>query len=264
MARSGASKRFPIPWNRERFALRADSDLAQLALIRAGAGIGVYQVALARRDRQLMRVLPDLAASQRDTWITMHEDLRASPRSKTVFDALVACLLAHTGVAASLAMCVRVRGFEHACMTRAAVVAGRIAAAVGHDRSGEAAISCRPDPRSSTPHGCRRLGQATRDFHAVDWLSAISARWSKGMGARMGNARGGSTAGRGQQASHRPGLAVAWVRWGGTASGFLAVAEGPAAAGGFGLGGVFLHVFLRVVHFWGCYFPSGNSIARDR
>lgn len=38
---------------------------------------------------------------------------------------------------------------------------------------------------------------------------------------------------------------------------FLAVAEGPAAAGGFGLGGVFLHVFLRVVHF------RGNSISPD-
>jgi hypothetical protein len=44
-------------------------------------------------------VLPDQAAFQLDTWITMHEDLRASPRCKTVFDALVACLLAHTGAA---------------------------------------------------------------------------------------------------------------------------------------------------------------------
>ncbi len=56
-------------------------------------------MALARRDRQLVRVLPDQAAFQLDTWITMHEDLRASPRCKTVFDALVACLLAHTGAA---------------------------------------------------------------------------------------------------------------------------------------------------------------------
>lgn len=95
----GASKRFPIPWSRDRFALRADSDLAQLALIRAGAGIGVCQVALARRDKQLVRVLPEQAAFQLETWITMHEDLRASPRCKAVFDALVACLLAHTGAA---------------------------------------------------------------------------------------------------------------------------------------------------------------------
>ena len=93
-----ASKRFPIPsWNRDAFALRADSDLAQLALIRAGAGIGTCQAALARRDKALVRVLPDEVAFPLETWITMHEDLRASPRCKAVFDALVACLLAHTG-----------------------------------------------------------------------------------------------------------------------------------------------------------------------
>lgn len=93
-----ASKRFPIPsWNRDAFVLRADSDLAQLALIRAGAGIGVCQAALARRDKALVRVLPREVAFPLETWITMHEDLRASPRCKAVFDALVTCLLAHTG-----------------------------------------------------------------------------------------------------------------------------------------------------------------------
>ena len=57
------------------------------------------QVALARRDKQLVRLLPEQAAFKLETWITMHEDLRASPRCKAVFDALVACLLAHTGAA---------------------------------------------------------------------------------------------------------------------------------------------------------------------
>jgi DNA-binding transcriptional LysR family regulator len=42
------------------FALRTDSDLAQLALIRAGAGIGICQVGLAGATRReaLVRVLP--------------------------------------------------------------------------------------------------------------------------------------------------------------------------------------------------------------
>lgn len=93
----GAGKRLAVPWSRDSFALRADSDLAQLALIRAGAGIGFCQVALARRDRRLVPVLPDHVSFQLETWITMHEDLRASPRCKAVFDALVQCLLAHTG-----------------------------------------------------------------------------------------------------------------------------------------------------------------------
>lgn len=93
----GAGKRLAVPWSRDSFALRADSDLAQLALIRAGAGIGFCQVALARRDRRLAPVLPNHVSFQLETWITMHEDLRASPRCKAVFDALVQCLLAHTG-----------------------------------------------------------------------------------------------------------------------------------------------------------------------
>lgn len=92
-----ASKRVP-GWTREGLSLRSDSDLAQLALIRAGAGIGFCQSPLARRDANLVRVLPEHFSFQLDAWITMHEDLRNSPRCKVVFDALVQCLLAHTAI----------------------------------------------------------------------------------------------------------------------------------------------------------------------
>src|SRR6185369_8415816 len=44
--------------SRASFAFRADSDLAQLAALRTGYGIGVCQVAIARRDPALVRVLP--------------------------------------------------------------------------------------------------------------------------------------------------------------------------------------------------------------
>lgn len=74
---------------RSAFALSSDSDLAQLALIRAGAGIGGCQVQLARRDPRLRRVLPESFALKMDTWVTMHEDLRDSPRCRVMFDALV-------------------------------------------------------------------------------------------------------------------------------------------------------------------------------
>lgn len=74
------------------FALRADSDLAQLAAIRAGFGIGVCQVALAQREPRLLRVLPGAFSFQLDTWLAMHEDLRASPRCRATFDALAAGL----------------------------------------------------------------------------------------------------------------------------------------------------------------------------
>jgi DNA-binding transcriptional LysR family regulator len=74
---------------RSAFALRIDSDVAQLAAIRAGFGIGICQVPIAKRHPQLVRVLPDAFAIDLPVWIVMHEDLRSSPRCRTVFDALV-------------------------------------------------------------------------------------------------------------------------------------------------------------------------------
>ncbi|MEN3068634.1 LysR family transcriptional regulator [Uliginosibacterium sediminicola] len=88
---------YPI-WARENFALRCDSDLAQLALIRAGAGVGICQVGVARRDAQLVRLLPEALDIQLDTWVAMHADLRNSPRCRVTFDALV------SGLRAALAM----------------------------------------------------------------------------------------------------------------------------------------------------------------
>lgn len=76
-------------FDRSAFALRADSDLAQLAAIRAGFGIGMCQVPVARRDPLLVRVLADQVAVELGLWIVMHEDLRTSARCRAVFDALV-------------------------------------------------------------------------------------------------------------------------------------------------------------------------------
>jgi DNA-binding transcriptional LysR family regulator len=84
-------------WGREDFAIRTDSDLAQLALIRAGAGIGVCQAAIARRDDAIVRVLPKQFSLPLETWVTMHEDLRNSPRCRVTFDALVKGLQRHVG-----------------------------------------------------------------------------------------------------------------------------------------------------------------------
>jgi DNA-binding transcriptional LysR family regulator len=79
-------------FGRSDFAMSSDSDLAQLALIRAGAGVGACQVQLARQDTRLSRVLADAFSVGLDTWVTMHEDLRDSPRCRVTFDALVAGL----------------------------------------------------------------------------------------------------------------------------------------------------------------------------
>lgn len=83
-----ASKPFST-WRREAFAIRTDNNLAQLALIRFGAGIGVCQAAIARRDDSIVRLFPRQFSLQMDTWITMHENLRSSPRCRMTFDALV-------------------------------------------------------------------------------------------------------------------------------------------------------------------------------
>jgi DNA-binding transcriptional LysR family regulator len=82
-------------WRREAFAMRTDNNLAQLALIRSGAGIGVCQAAIARRDDSIVRLFPRHFSLQMETWITMHEDLRNSPRCRVAFDALVKGLQQH-------------------------------------------------------------------------------------------------------------------------------------------------------------------------
>lgn len=73
------------------FCFRSDDDLAQLAAVRAGVGIGVCQVPLASMRADLVRVLPQVAVPL-ETWVVMHEDQRRAQRVRLVFEALVAGL----------------------------------------------------------------------------------------------------------------------------------------------------------------------------
>ncbi|PKU24065.1 LysR family transcriptional regulator [Telmatospirillum siberiense] len=90
-----AAKSFP-DFQRDAFAISTDSDLAQLALIRAGAGIGICQVGLAKRDAALVRLFPDQFSLKMEIWVSMHEDLRNSPCCRITFDALAEGLRFHT------------------------------------------------------------------------------------------------------------------------------------------------------------------------
>ena len=83
-----------IPISSDLFALRTDSDLAQLAALRAGFGIGAAQVNIARRDPNLVAILPDRFGFDLPTWVVMHEDLKADRRMRLMFDHLVAGLTA--------------------------------------------------------------------------------------------------------------------------------------------------------------------------
>jgi DNA-binding transcriptional LysR family regulator len=79
------------PVNRETFTFRSDSDLAQLAAMRAGFGIGVCQDAMGHRFG-LARVMPNVTVFTLTTWVVMHENLKASRRMRLMFDHLVAGL----------------------------------------------------------------------------------------------------------------------------------------------------------------------------
>lgn len=80
---------------RDFFSLRTDSDMAQLEALRAGYGIGGCQDALARRDPNLVAVMPGALNLALDCWVVMHEDLRASRRVRLLFDHLAAELTAY-------------------------------------------------------------------------------------------------------------------------------------------------------------------------
>jgi DNA-binding transcriptional LysR family regulator len=71
------------------FAIRSNSHAAQLAAVKAGAGIGLIMAPVAARDPALIRVLPDIFDHMIEPWIITHEDLRHEPRIRIVFDALV-------------------------------------------------------------------------------------------------------------------------------------------------------------------------------
>jgi len=81
---------------RRHFVFRSDSDLAQLAALRAGIGIGGVQHGIARRDPGLVPVLPRVFAFELPIWLVLHEDLRASRRVGLLLDHLARELTAYT------------------------------------------------------------------------------------------------------------------------------------------------------------------------
>ncbi len=84
----------PFPVTRDMFAIRTDSDLAQIALLRAGVGLCPCQRSIAGRDPNLVPILVGQFAFTLDMWVVMHEDLKADRRLRALFDHLVAGLKA--------------------------------------------------------------------------------------------------------------------------------------------------------------------------
>jgi DNA-binding transcriptional LysR family regulator len=84
-----------IDITRELFALRTDSDIAQIAALRAGFGICGLQEPLAARDPDLVPVLQDQINFTLEVWVVMHEDLRSDRRARLMFDHLVESMTAY-------------------------------------------------------------------------------------------------------------------------------------------------------------------------
>jgi DNA-binding transcriptional LysR family regulator len=88
-ARSG------ITLERDMFALRSDNDLAQLAAIRAGYGIGGCQRQIAERDSELVAVLPNAVRMRLEMWLVMHPGQRQVARVRAVYEYLANRLAEH-------------------------------------------------------------------------------------------------------------------------------------------------------------------------
>lgn len=74
-----------LTFSPEAFALRTDSDWAQLAAVRAGLGIGGCQWGLARRDANLVPVLPHDLHFSMDMWLVTQVGLRKNQRVMALY-----------------------------------------------------------------------------------------------------------------------------------------------------------------------------------
>lgn len=73
---------------RDFFKVRCDDNLAYLALMRAGCGIGFAQRSLALADPQMEEVDLGFPLPTLPVWLTAHQAMRQSPRIRRVWDAL--------------------------------------------------------------------------------------------------------------------------------------------------------------------------------
>ncbi len=81
--------------HRDMFALKTDNDLAQMAALRAGFGLGGCQVGVAKRDPDLLPVLPESLTFSLDMWLLTHDSFRSNKRVMSLFRFLTDKLTAY-------------------------------------------------------------------------------------------------------------------------------------------------------------------------
>lgn len=80
--------------HRRSFPWRTDDQLAYLALVRAGAGIGFIARPVARAVGGLREVVPELGLEPLPMWLVSHRELRSSVRIQRVMEHLATALAA--------------------------------------------------------------------------------------------------------------------------------------------------------------------------
>jgi DNA-binding transcriptional LysR family regulator len=86
---------------REQFGFRCDNTAVQIAALQAGVGIGGYHVQLARRNPDLIRVLENEFRFEREMWLAVHRDARATRRIRLLLDFLATGLAGYVKQATS-------------------------------------------------------------------------------------------------------------------------------------------------------------------
>jgi DNA-binding transcriptional LysR family regulator len=76
-------------FTREDFPLRTDHMLAQINLLRAGAGVGATHLGLARHFPELVRVLADIPLPALEFWCVCHRDVQHNSRIRALMQHLI-------------------------------------------------------------------------------------------------------------------------------------------------------------------------------
>ena len=87
-----------IPLSRSAFKVRSDNHLVLWEALRAGAGIGFAQAPLVAMSPDLETCLEDMALPRLECYLTMHSDVRQSPRIRFVADYLYRAMRAFVSV----------------------------------------------------------------------------------------------------------------------------------------------------------------------
>ncbi|MFK7999330.1 MAG: LysR family transcriptional regulator [Polyangiales bacterium] len=81
---------FGLQVSREDFRIRTDDQVAQVELMRAGAGIAATQCAVAAAHPELVQVIPELPIPPLTLWLATHREVHTSARVRAIYDLLSA------------------------------------------------------------------------------------------------------------------------------------------------------------------------------